>query len=748
MRSQRIILGVGLFILIVISMGSISLDLKSRSDEAWVKHTLEVLNQLSELRVLIRGVEASARGYMLTSDRYFLDDFRQSLGRVVPGLSSLQAAVADNAVQLSLLAESEPVIERRLAVLQEGVRARDVGDAPGMTALIERGEGRGAMLTLNTNFDRVGEHEKQLLEARSVASRRSGNILLATDLSGTLLILLIAGILTRESRRSSAALKISLQERETANATLETLVAERTEGLRKAHDELSHSNSVLESTFASMAEAVLVIDDKSTVVVANVAARRLLGYRAGMALGHLPSNVALYLVDGTTLLAAADMPSARVLRGEQFDALEIVSHVSDRRDPLHYLISGRPIQNASGETKGAALVYHDVTAARETERKLQQSQKLDAIGKLTGGIAHDFNNMLTVVVGASEILTEGLERQPDLLIAAKLIAQASDRCSELVQHLLAFARKQPLQPRDVDINAAVLDTAKLIRPALGEHIEIETSLEAGIPAAHIDPSQLANSLLNMAINSRDAMPSGGKLLLETKAVILDDAYALENSDVLAGRYVMVAVSDTGTGIPPDVRAKVFEPFFTTKAVGKGTGLGLSMVYGFVKQSGGHIKIYSEEGHGTTIKLYLPPADGLPEITASEFVSIAGGSETVLIVEDDVLVRDFVVRKLRSLGYTTVALPDSSAALSYVDARKPFDLLFTDVVLPGGMSGRHLADAIESRRPGTRVLYTSGYTENSIVHHGRLDKGVLLLPKPYRKSQLAQMVRQALDSSVT
>jgi CheY-like chemotaxis protein len=247
----------------------------------------------------------------------------------------------------------------------------------------------------------------------------------------------------------------------------------------------------------------------------------------------------------------------------------------------------------------------------------------------------------------------------------------------------------------------------------------------------------------MAINARDAMPNGGKLLLETANVVLDEAYAAANPDTQAGPYVMLAISDTGTGMTAEVRERVFEPFFTTKEVGQGSGLGLSMVYGFVKQSGGHIRIYSEEGHGTTIRLYLPPARGAVEAIKADGEAVSGGSEIILVVEDDPMVRTFVINQLTGLGYKTIAASDGSAAMAIVERGEPFDLLFTDVVMPGGLSGRNLADAIAKLRPGMKVLYTSGYTDNAVVHHGRLDEGVLLLTKPYRKPQLAKMVRQAL-----
>jgi signal transduction histidine kinase len=449
-----------------------------------------------------------------------------------------------------------------------------------------------------------------------------------------------------------------------------------------------------------------------------------------------------YQVDGSTPIPVSEMPAARALRGEQFDGMEFIAHPASGRDPVHFVVSGRPVHNASGAISGAALVYHDITASLETERKLQQAQKLDAIGKLTGGVAHDFNNMLTVITGTTETLVAGLQDQPSLLKTATLIDQAAERCTELIQHLLAFARKQPLQPRNVDINATISNIAKLLRPTLGEQIEIETILAQEATASHIDRSQLANSILNMAINARDAMPNGGKLLLETRNIVLDEAYAQANPEIRPGPYVMLAVSDTG--MAAGVRDKAFEPFFTTKEVGKGSGLGLSMVYGFVKQSGGHIKIYSEEGHGTTIRLYLPPARGRAGIAVAAASPLSDGTETILVVEDDAMVRNFVIAQLHSLGYKTIAAADGPSALACVTDGEPFDLLFTDVIMPGGMTGRQLADEVAKRRPGTPTLYTSGYTDNSIVHHGRLDEGVLLLTKPYRKPQLAQMLRRALS----
>jgi PAS domain S-box-containing protein len=393
------------------------------------------------------------------------------------------------------------------------------------------------------------------------------------------------------------------------------------------------------------------------------------------------------------------------------------------------------------------FIGRDLTEKQTAEAQLRHAQKMDAVGQLTGGVAHDFNNILTVITGTIGILEEAVAGQPQLAAIARLIDEAAERGANLTRHLLAFARKQPLQPVELDVNALVLEAAKLLHPTLGEHIEITPLLAEDAWTALADPSQLTTAVLNLAINARDAMLDGGKLALETGNVVLDESYANSQSEVTPGNYVMIAVSDTGTGIPPELLERVFEPFFTTKEVGRGTGLGLSMVFGFVKQSGGHIKIYSEQGHGTSVKIYLPRATGLQQ-TASEAQAssgIQGGNETVLVVEDDSLVRRYVMTQIESLGYSTLEAANASDALRIIDDVATIDLLFTDVIMPGAMNGRQLVDEALKRRPGLKTLYTSGYTENAIVHHGRLDSGVLLLAKPYRKSELARMIRHALAS---
>ena len=410
----------------------------------------------------------------------------------------------------------------------------------------------------------------------------------------------------------------------------------------------------------------------------------------------------------------------------------------------HVSVSGRPVFDRHGRFIGYRGTATDLTEQREAERQLRQSQKMEAIGHLTGGVAHDVNNVLTVITGTIDTLAEGLSDKPQLATIARMIKEAATRGADLTRQLLAFARKQPLQPRDTDISNLIVNTAKLLRPTLGEQIEIDSMLEADCWRALIDPGQLSTALINLAINARDAMSDGGKITFGTTNMTLGPSVSGTYPEVDPGDYVVIMVSDTGAGIPLAIRDKVFEPFFTTKELGKGTGLGLSMVYGFVKQSGGHIRIDSEDGRGTTVWLYLPrsahEATSLDLATPDE---LPGGSETILVVEDDALVRGFVTTQLTMLGYKTIAAANGPEALALVDQCAAFDLLFTDVIMPEGMNGRQLAEEIAKRRPGVSVLFTSGYPQAAIVHQGRLDPGIALLNKPYRQADLARMIREAL-----
>jgi PAS domain S-box-containing protein len=402
-------------------------------------------------------------------------------------------------------------------------------------------------------------------------------------------------------------------------------------------------------------------------------------------------------------------------------------------------------------------VARDITAERDAsdalaaaEEALRQSQKMETVGQLTGGVAHDFNNLLQIVTGNLDILQRNLPVDASRLIrAAGAAMHGAQRAAVLTQRLLAFSRRQPLAPRRIDPNRLIAGTSDLLHRSLGETVEMEIVQGARIWAVEVDANQLENALLNLAINARDAMPQGGKLTIETANTHLDSHYAARDAEVRPGQYVLVSISDTGTGMDAGTAARAFEPFFTTKEVGRGTGLGLSMVYGFIKQSGGHVRIYSERGHGTTVKIYLPrvlgDADEVQTQVADDVVPQGSRDETILVCEDDENVRAYTVEVLRELGYRVIEAGDGPAALAALDAEPGrIDLLFTDVVLPREMTGAVLAAEAQAKRPGLRVLFTTGYARNAIVHHGRLDPGVQLLPKPFTYTDLAAKVRDVLD----
>jgi signal transduction histidine kinase/CheY-like chemotaxis protein len=382
------------------------------------------------------------------------------------------------------------------------------------------------------------------------------------------------------------------------------------------------------------------------------------------------------------------------------------------------------------------------------EHELRQSQKMEALGQLTGGLAHDFNNMLAIIIGNLNLLKRRLDRgETRIERHIDQALQGAERAATLTHRLLAFARKQPLLPEPLACNRLIPGMSELLSRSLGETVRVETVLAGGLWQTEADGHQLESAILNLAVNARDAMPEGGRLTIETANAHLDDVYAAQNADVPAGQYVMIAVSDSGEGMTPAVMARAFDPFFTTKAVGKGTGLGLSQVYGFVKQSGGHVKIYSEPGRGTTVKIYLPRFIGVAAAEtnaapASRVIPQGDPRQIILVVEDEDGVRGLVVEALRELNYTVIHAEGAAGALRLLDAHPDVALLFTDVVMPE-TSGKQLADAARLRRPGLPVLYTTGYTRNAIVHNGVVDADVLLLSKPYTLEQLALKVRQAI-----
>lgn len=524
----------------------------------------------------------------------------------------------------------------------------------------------------------------------------------------------------------------------------ETLEQRAGEGARELADTERRFRLLIESVTDY---AIYTLDPAGNIVNWNPGAQRIKGYTREEVLGQHFSR--FYTEEDRAL----GIPM-RVLQKAGTAGKYEMEGWRLRKDGSRFWASVviNAIRDSNGELIGFAKVTRDLTERRAAEEQLRQVQKMEGVGQLTGGVAHDFNNLLTVIIGNLDALQRHLgEPAADigrLKRSAENAMRGARRAESLTQRLLAFSRQQPLEPRPVDVGRLVAGMSDLLRRTLGEQIAIETALSGGLWQVEVDPNQLEVAILNLAVNARDAMPNGGRLTLETANVFLDHAYAAGQSEVVPGQYVQLAISDSGQGMTPDVQARAFEPFFTTKDVGHGTGLGLSQVYGFIKQSRGHVKIYSEVGEGTTIKIYLPRLHAEQAIEATEQVAAPVGgraNETILVVEDDEDVRASTTDMLRELGYTILEAPNARRGLQLLDGHPEISLLFTDVGLPGGMNGRQLADAARARRSNLKVLFASGYARNAIVHDGRLDPGVELITKPFTQDVLAARVRDILDA---
>lgn len=528
------------------------------------------------------------------------------------------------------------------------------------------------------------------------------------------------------------------------------------------------SEHYLANFLAQASESIIAADTKGRVLYWNASVLQLLGLDEtkllGMELARLP------FWSPELAAAVASMGHTGTVRCEvvyhrrdESMVLEVgCSAVYDRQQKLvgvtlvirdtserHRLLE---VEREEHRLTGSMLIrlermVEERTASlQNVEQALHQAQKLESLGKLTGGVAHDFNNILQVIGGNLDLLKEQFHGTAAVRDRLDMAAAGVERGAKLASQLLAFARKQPLKPLPTNLARIVREMDGLLRRALGETVDIETVVGGGLWTAMVDRNHLENVILNLAINARDAMDGRGRLTIELGNALLDDHYAQTNSDASAGQYVMLAVSDTGAGMPPDVAAHAFEPFYTTKPEGQGTGLGLSMAYGFVKQSSGHIKIYSEPGSGTTIKVYLPRIHQMEtEVPDLRRLPTVGGNETILVVEDDPAVRTTVVDLLSDLGYLVLKASDGQGGLNVLQSGIPVDLLFTDVVMPGPVRCTDLARQAKELHPGIKVLFTSGYTQNAIVHGGRLDVGVDLLSKPYRREDLAKKIRSLLVS---
>jgi len=512
----------------------------------------------------------------------------------------------------------------------------------------------------------------------------------------------------------------------------------------RSEEALRESAARIQAVLDTAIDGIILIDASGTVSMFNPACERLFGYAAAEVVGQ---NVKMlmpppYREEHDGYLDNYARTGERKIIGIGREV------VGQRKDGTTF-----PMDLSVGEVAhGGAPIFvgiiHDLSDRKQAEEQLVQAQKMEAVGQLSGGIAHDFNNLLTAIIGSAEFLSDGLKARPDLQKFAEVIITSGERGAELTRRLLAFSRRQVLEPVEIDCNRLVGGIVDMLRRMLRENIEIQASFHDDTWQAYADAAQMESALLNLALNAQDAMPEGGRITITTANLTLNEQYRDLHPEVRSGDYVMVAVTDTGHGMPPEVVERAFEPFFTTKEVGRGSGLGLSMVYGFVKQSEGHVSLYSEPSLGTTVRLYLPAIltdkGAFAATSPGDDGNLPTGTETVLVAEDDPLVRSYAVSCLESLGYSAVAAATGREALAHlVQGLKP-DLLFTDIVMPGGMNGWQLAVQAQRLHPDLKLIFASGYALDTLSTGGHLPTGAVFLNKPYRKAVLAQRLRETLD----
>ncbi|HUA57389.1 MAG TPA: CHASE3 domain-containing protein [Verrucomicrobiae bacterium] len=753
-------------------------QLQRQSNQAreWVEHSLQIRAGVRRAMNLLLNQETAARGYLLTRQDEFLARYFEARQSLPQQLDELTALLADNPAQTArfnhvrgLAAEAQKSWEM----------LRQDGGAPNAADTIAHLEaGRQQMEDLRGEVTEIQNQELVLLQSRTVAEQKAQRNLesfifaggIFGLLGGVVAALLFSTSIVRRVRhleadagrvaegipvdgavggrdeiarlgqtlgKASQLLVAREQELRAAHAELESRVRVRTAELQAANEQLSQSNAVREAVISSSPLAIWAVDLAGSVTLWSPAAERMFGWTADEVIGR-------------PLPVIPDDARAEYREWlERFRlglSMAAVERARQRKDgsKIEVSIWTAPIRDASGQVTGTIAIDSDVTERRQLEDQVRRSQKLEAVGRLAGGVAHDFNNLLTVILGYVEMIMLEAGNSASILDSAQEIQYAANRASALTAQLLAFSRRQISQPQVLRLNEVVEHSVKMLGRVIGEDVEIATHLDPDLGVVKVDPNQIDQVLVNLVVNARDAMPKGGKLTIETSNVVLDENYAGRHIGVSPGPYAMLAVSDNGAGMSPEVKNRLFEPFFTTKDAGRGTGLGLSIVYGIVKQNSGEILVYSEPGQGSTFKIYFPIAESAEEVMAVENGHAElFGHETILLCEDEAGIRKLVRNMLINRGYRVLEAETPHRAIEIAHKfAEPIHLLLTDVVMPH-MSGFDLARELCASRPTMKVLYTSGYTDNSMTGNWVLQPGAPFLHKPFTAGSLGRKIREAL-----
>jgi signal transduction histidine kinase/CheY-like chemotaxis protein/CHASE3 domain sensor protein len=702
--SRLIGLVVGLTIAVLVATGALLTYARYRSaneQQRLVVNNYETISLMRQAMIVLQDTEIGQRAYLLTGDLVNLEPYERARLRLDPIMRQLEAAIGDDGEALRQVAEFRTAAAEKLNELNATIVAYQLY---GREALMPRNAGRTTSDRIRQIADAFVEGQRLMLSSRLAMLRSEQE---QADLAG---VLVLSG--------AFACLVVGMY-----------LIVRGGSRLEEAQQQLSGRSQLLQATLETLQDPIFVLDAEGHAVAWNGAFTRLAGW-----------DSARDPVPGREQLLSDRYPATRAL----LQPLKLGEPQRQSQATARVSYEGRDYEVSRGEMAdgGAVVRCVDVTEKLRDDAALRQGQKMEAVGQLTGGMAHDFNNILQVIQANLDLMKASVEGSPEALGRLMSATAAADRGARLTQQLLAFARRQPLAPQPTSVARLVSDMGDLLRNAIGERVQLEFAVADEAWNARIDPSQLENAILNLTLNARDAMPDGGTVRIEVSNATLDRRYAALHEDVTPGPYVLVAVSDTGTGMPADVIAQAFDPFFTTKNEGRGTGLGLSMVYGFVRQSSGHIRIDSAIGQGTSVKLYLPRTLDPVAEQEGHAPAPATGSERILVVEDNEEVRRAVVDMLKGWGYRVAAVESPDAAAQLLETDQAFDLLFTDVVMPGVLSAIELARLAQQRRPGIGVLLTSGYTRDLIPAHEE-GADLPLIAKPYRGEDLAARVRAVL-----